>query len=275
MTEALAPSTREADLSALAARRDRARGTKVFTRYSLAPVHSDVPVMLVHGMAVSSLFLRPALQRIGNHHRAYAPDLPGYGLSDKPDHTLDVEEQGEVLAEWMEALGLRDAVVVGVSLGTQFASALAARRPDLVRGLVLASPTMNPELRSAPRAMAQWAQEARYELRMAPIMLRDYMRAGLTRANDTFKLALEDRIEERLPQLQVPTLVLHGEKDHLVSGEWARQVADMIPNGELITLPGAAHAMNFSSPDQFAQLVVAFASELGARGRARSKEVAA
>ncbi|HVM29769.1 MAG TPA: alpha/beta fold hydrolase [Candidatus Limnocylindrales bacterium] len=179
MTEVLVPSS-GSDLSALSARRDQVRGMKIFSRYSLAPVHSNLPVVMIHGMVVASTFLRPALQRVGNHHRAYAPDLPGYGRSDKPERTLSVEEQGEVLAGWMETVGLRQgAVVVGVSLGSQFATALAAARPDLVRGLVLASPTMSPELRSRPKAMLQWAQEFRYELRMTPIMLRDYLRAGL------------------------------------------------------------------------------------------------
>jgi 2-hydroxy-6-oxonona-2,4-dienedioate hydrolase len=272
MTEALVPS-RASDLSALAARRDPVRGMNIFTRYSLAPVHSRLPVVLVHGMVVASSFLRPAVQRVGNHHRAYAPDLPGYGRSDKPDRTLSVDEQGKLLADWMQAVGLGSgAVVVGISLGTQFAGALAAARPDLVRGLVLASPTMDPELRFRPRAMLQWAKELRYELRMSPLMLRDYMRAGVKRADDTFTLALTDQIEDRLPGLSMPSLVMRGEKDHLVSREWADRVAGLLPNGALITVPGAAHAMNFSVPDQFSRHVVAFTTELAAKS---TQEVAA
>jgi 2-hydroxy-6-oxonona-2,4-dienedioate hydrolase len=275
MTEALVPSS-ASDLSALSARRDRVRGMNIFTRYSLAPVHSKLPVVLIHGMVVASSFLRPAVQRVGNHHRAYAPDLPGYGRSDKPQRTLSIDEQGEVLADWMAAVGLSDgAVVVGVSLGTQMASALAAIRPELVKGLVLASPTMDPELRSRGKAMVQWAKEFRYELRMSPLMLRDYMRAGVQRADDTFGLALSDRIEDRLAGLQMPALVLHGERDHMVSREWAQQVASRLPNGRLIDVPDAAHAMNFSSPDEFSRLVVAFTSELAARSPSSSQEVAA
>jgi pimeloyl-ACP methyl ester carboxylesterase len=262
-------------ISALAARRDRAGAWKVFARYSLAPVHSSLPVVLVHGMNISSAFFRPALRRIGNHHRVYAPDLPGYGLSDKPRRTLRIEEQSDVLARWFEAVGLSSALVVGVSMGSQFASALADRRPDLVRGLVLASPTMDPELRSRPRAMLRWAMELPAELRMIPVMLRDYMRAGVKRADDTFTLALEDRIEDRLPRLHMPAMVLHGENDHIVSSEWARRVAELLPEGHVVTLPGASHAMNFSSADDFSRAVVEFATDLTARPADVDQEVAA
>jgi 2-hydroxy-6-oxonona-2,4-dienedioate hydrolase len=269
-------ASRPLDKSALAARRDKVRGLGVFSRYSLAPVHSRLPVVLVHGMVVASVVQRPALQRVGNHHRVHAPDLPGYGRSDKPQRTPSVGEQGQVLAEWMEAVGLASgAVVVGVSLGTQVASALAAARPELVRGLILASPTMDPDLRSRPAAMIQWVKEFRHELPMAPLMLRDYLRAGARRAEETLQMALSDHIEDRLPGLAMPALVLHGEVDHLASRAWAERVASLLPNGSLIEVPDAAHAMNFSAPDEFARLVVAFTSELEAKSPTGAQEVAA
>jgi len=73
----------------------------------------------------------------------------------------------------------------------------------------------------------------------------------------------------------MPGLVLHGEADHLVSGEWADQVASLLPNGALIDVAGAAHAMNFSTPNEFSRLVVAFASELAAKSATGAEEVAA
>jgi 2-hydroxy-6-oxonona-2,4-dienedioate hydrolase len=263
------------NFSALAARRDSVGGMAVFSRYTLAPVHSRQPIVLIHGLGLSSAFHRPALRRVGNHHRAHAPDLPGHGLSDKPNPALDIQQQAEALARWMEAIKLGSAVVAGVSMGSQYASALAARRPDLVRGLVLASPTMDPQLRSAPKAMLSWLLELRNELPISALMARDYLRAGVRRSDDSFAQVLADRPEDRLAGLAMPTLVLHGEADRLVSREWAREVADRLPSGRLVELPGAAHSMNWSAADEFARLVVEFTDELVGTAPAAERELAA
>jgi 2-hydroxy-6-oxonona-2,4-dienedioate hydrolase len=261
--------------SALAARRDMVGGTRIFSRYSLAPVHSRQPVVLIHGMVIASGFYRRALKRIGNHHRAFAPDLPGYGRSDKPENLPRIDDQADVLAAWMDRLGLKDAVVAGVSLGSQFASALAARRPDLVGGLMLVSPTMDPKVRSTPGALVSWLLESRRELGMLHVALPDYLRTGARRANQTMAMALADRPEDRAPGHEMPTLVVHGELDRLVSAEWAHDLASRLPRGRLVQVPGAAHAMNWSSPDEFSRLVVAFATELAAHRPAEHQEIAA
>ena len=259
---------RDAGLSALAARRDHVAEHAIFARYSLAPVHARVPVVLLHGLVVSSAFHRRALRRVGNHRRAYAPDLPGYGLSSKPESVPGILEQARIVAAWMDALWLSGAVVAGVSMGTQYATALASERPDLVRGLVLASPTMEPRLRATPRAVGRWLLESRHELPMAGMAMRDYARTGMRRASETLRLALADRPEDRLAGLSMPTLVLRGSADHLVSHDWAADYTSRLPNGQLVEVPGVAHAMNFSAPDEFSRLVVAFATELEARAPA-------
>jgi 2-hydroxy-6-oxonona-2,4-dienedioate hydrolase len=246
----------------LAARRDRVDGLAIVSRYSAAPLGAATPIILVHGLVISSAFLRPAIRLLGRRWRTYAPDLPGYGLSMKPPRTLSIDEQASYLARWMETIGVRRAIVGGVSLGTQFATALASARPDLVAALVLASPTMDPRYRDRARSVWRWLLEAPSELPMAPIALRDFARAGVRRTLATLDLALADRIEDRLPRLGMPALVIHASKDRLVTREWAAEVAGLLPAGRLAVAEGAAHALNFSSPQVFANLVAQFADSL-------------
>jgi pimeloyl-ACP methyl ester carboxylesterase len=230
--------------SALAARRDMVGGTRIFSRYSLAPVHSRQPVVLIHGMVIASGFYRRALKRIGNHHRAFAPDLPGYGRSDKPENLPRIDDQADVLAAWMDRLGLKDAVVAGVSLGSQFASALAARRPDLVGGLMLVSPTMDPKVRSTPGALVSWLLESRRELGMLHVALPDYLRTGARRASQTMAMALADRPEDRAGR----------PRDADAGGPWRARPPRV---GGVGARPGIAAAARPAGP--------------GARGRARDE----
>jgi len=66
---------------------------------------------------------------------------------------------------------------------------------------------------------------------------------------------LRDRMENRLPKVIAPVLVVRGDRDPIVSESWAEQVARLAPQGRLIVVPGAAHTMNHYRVEQLAQLV--------------------
>jgi 2-hydroxy-6-oxonona-2,4-dienedioate hydrolase len=249
---------------------DLVRGLPMHSRYAVdkAP-EGRTPVVLVHGLVISSAFLEPGLRELARDHPAYAPDLPGYGLSAKPPQQYRLERQADYLGAWMDEVGLEKAVVVGTSLGTQIVSFLAVRRPELVERAVLVSPTMDPDARSQLESLARWSRELPYEIGMIPIMLRDYARAGLRRAMHTFQMALEDKPEQRLEQMEMPTLVVRGELDPIVPQDWAEAVTEMLPDGRLQLVKGQPHALNFTAPREFAKLIREFAAEPAKRRRRR------
>lgn len=76
-------------------------------------------MVLVHGLVVSSRYMVPTLERLAPYHRVYAPDLPGFGKSDKPPRVLNVAELSDSLVAWMEKIGLKSAALVGNSFGCQ------------------------------------------------------------------------------------------------------------------------------------------------------------
>ena len=89
-------------------------------RVSLDPVPRDrLPVILVHGLGMSSRYMIPLAQHLAPHVRVYAPDLPGFGSSDKPREVLTVRELADALAAWMRAIGVERAVFIGNSLGCE------------------------------------------------------------------------------------------------------------------------------------------------------------
>jgi 2-hydroxy-6-oxonona-2,4-dienedioate hydrolase len=219
-------------------------------------------VVLVHGLVVSSRYMIPTAQRLAAHYRVYAPDLPGFGRSEKPPHALDVSGLSDALAAWMETVGLSRAALVGNSMGCQIIADLAARHPERVERAVLQGPTMDPRARTVLRQVGRFLLDAPREApSLLPIELLDYLSAGTRRAWRTFAYALEDPIEEKLSKVRVPTLVVRGSRDPIVPQRWAEEAARLLPMGRLVVIPDAAHTLNYDHSIDLARTVRGFLDE--------------
>jgi pimeloyl-ACP methyl ester carboxylesterase len=223
---------------------------------------------------------------------AVAPDLPGFGLSDKPARALDVDEHADALAAWMRAAAPDGAALLGNSFGSQIAAAAVQRHPALVPRLVLVAPTIDPEQRRIalrvmpfldrparrsrrPRlpSVQRWRDRAQRgflgasERRLGALpslgrlLLTEYLSAGLLRALSTYRHSIRDEIADRLPDITVPTLVIRGENDHVVRAGWARRATDLLGDGHLVTVPGADHSGQLTAAEPIADLVAPFLRE--------------
>jgi 2-hydroxy-6-oxonona-2,4-dienedioate hydrolase len=233
---------------------------------TLALVPHAPAVVLVHGIGVSSRYMVPIAIKLAKTCRVYAPDLPGFGLSAKPPQVLDVPALADALAAWMRAVGLLRAALLGNSFGCQIIADLGARHPELIARAVLQGPTMDPRARTAPRQLVRWALNSPFEptgawMSLGSVVRQDYRDASIRRVLATFRHALADRIESKLPRLQAPTLVVRGARDPIVPQRWAEEAARLLPRGRLVVVPGAAHTMCFTSADELARVVHPFLEE--------------
>lgn len=224
---------------------------RIFTRVGLGtPPSERVPVVLVHGAVISSLYMIPTLARLAPEFPVFAPDLPGYGASSSPRRTLSVSELADALRLWMDAMGLKRAAMLGNSLGCQVIADLAARHPERVERLVLVGPTLEPDSRSAEEVVARLLMDIpRERLSQLPMHVLDHLRAGPLRVIGTMHVALADRIEANLARVTAPTLIVRGERDPIVSHEWAECLARLSRADRLLEIAAAPHALNYSAPD--------------------------
>ena len=96
------------------------------------------PVVFIHGLGSSGYMeWRRNLEPVAVRHRVYAPDLPGYGRTDKPRARYTIPYFARFVRRYMDFLGLRRAAVIGASLGGRIALEVALEEPQLVRKLVL------------------------------------------------------------------------------------------------------------------------------------------
>jgi len=234
-------------------------GRRMHARVSGAEAAGGPPVVLVHGLVVSGRYMVPLLDELARSYAVYAPDLPGFGRSEGPDRAPDVAGLADALAAWMRAAGLGGAALVGNSMGCQVIVELALRHPGLVEKMVLQGPTMDPGARSAPRQIWRLLVDmTREPPSLIPIEGLDLLRAGVVRSWRTFRHALRDPIEQKLPGVRVPALVVHASRDRISPHSWAEEVARLLPDGRLVVLPGSAHAANYSAPAEFAHAIRSF-----------------
>jgi 2-hydroxy-6-oxonona-2,4-dienedioate hydrolase len=227
------------------------------------------PVVLVHGQIVSGEYLEPTLRRLATHVPALAPDLPGYGKSSDPEHFLGTEALADVLVAFIDALRLERVTLFGNSFGCGIAAAAAMRHPRRVERLVLQGPTLFTGGRSSLRSLWRGLRTLRGEApRFWRIMWKDTNRAGYLRALKTWQLAIRDPIERRLPHVHMPALVVRGSEDPLVPADWAEHVADLLPRGHLVVVPGAGHIMVLHQSESLVRVTMPF---LAPAGRLRAK----
>lgn len=210
------------------------------------------PVVLVHGLVISGRYMVPTALELAPLCPVYAIDLPGYGDSAKPRAMLGLRELADALAAWMDAMRFPSAHLVANSFGCQILAEFALRHAHRVDRLVFQGPTVDPEARTVRQQLARLIQNSSSEgPGLGWISFVDYVKAGMRRIRFTIRMAMEDRIEDKLPGIAAPTLVVRGGNDPLVPQRWAEEVVRRLPRGELRVLPGLGHTINYTAPKEF------------------------
>jgi len=158
----------------------------------------------------------------------------------------------------MDSLKMPAAHLVGNSFGCQVIAEFAVRHPDRVRCLVLQAPTVDASARTFSQQLRRLIQNSGRSRALGWMSLQDYYLAGIPRARASIHIALTDRIEDKLPHIQAPTLVVRGSNDPVVPQAWAERVTLLLPHGRLCVIPGVRHTINFSHPRHLVRVMRPF-----------------
>jgi pimeloyl-ACP methyl ester carboxylesterase len=213
------------------------------------------PVVLVHGYGVTGRYMLPLAHSLARWFSVFVPELPGNGRSQKPPVPLGIGGLAEALRACLDALELDRPAFVANSMGCQVVTELAVQRPERAGPLVLIGPTIDPDQRRARHQVLGGVRElGREPLSLLAHPAQDGV-MGLRALLATARSALADRIEDRLPLIEQPTLVLRGSADSFVSVAWAERVAELLPRARLVVVPGEPHAVHYTRPDLVGELV--------------------
>lgn len=235
-------------------------GLRIFSRIS--PQIGDPnlpPFVFVHGLSVSSRYMVPTAKLLAAYRRVYLPDLPGFGESEDPSYVLDIPALAAALVRWMDYWHIEQPIMIGNSLGCQVIVDVAMRHPDRLRAAVLTGPTMDTQgrrfLEQARRLMIDSTRES---LPCVVTQLGDYIRAGPQRTLATVRYALADPVERKLPMMHVPTLVVRGARDPIVPQRWIEEMMTLLPDAQLLVIPGGAHVVTYDHAEELTAAVLAF-----------------
>lgn len=233
------------------------------------------PLVLIPGHASDSqtCYFRQ-IPGLAKYYRVIAIDNRGSGLSDKPDMPYTMDMMAKDAAGLLEAIGVRRAHVYGIFMGGMIAQHLALCHPQMTASLILASTTSTTGQHSVPPDQAVLAsffdtqgtpEERTRKLvpliftqkfaREEPSVVEQFVTLDLKHYPPSFVVArhgeavmLHD-VYDRLPQVQVPALVIGAGEDRLIPPENSRILASRIPGAEFIMLDRVGHALSVEAPE--------------------------
>jgi pimeloyl-ACP methyl ester carboxylesterase len=211
-------------------------------------------IVHVHGFGISGTYLEPTAAVLASKYPTYIPDLPGMGRSLRRERPLDLPGLAGALASYCGVVGVERATFVGNSLGCPLIVEVASTFPQLIERAVLVSPAGGPNNQPVSRAIRQMALDSwREPVSMVPIAVRDYLRFGVLQGWSLFKAMTRYDTLGRVANLVMPTLVIAGARDPLVSIDRAGVFAGL-PHVDVVKVSGA-HALNYSHPALIAGLI--------------------
>jgi len=227
---------------------------------------SRVPVVLVHGLGVSSAYFARLQPLLAVERRVYAVDLPGFGRTrPRPRHTLKGGDLAASLHEWMTALGLTRVHLIGHSLGGPVTVEFAHRYPECVAGLVLISPTIGTRGPRTPHLWCLLQDFLREPPSLFPVLMPDYVRAGIRRIIATDVVMDDEDTVGILATVHAPVLIIRGERDPIVSRENIHTLRDAAPLVRYHEIAGAPHVVQWREAPQVAAYIITFLAETNAR----------
>ncbi len=241
------------------------------------------PVIFLHAFPLSSAMWRPQLVAFEGRYPVHALDFPGFGktpagperLSDFADHAIG----------FLDGLGAKKAVFVGLSMGGYVAFRIFDRFPERVAGLVLADTRAGADDDAARARRHSQAAEARAQGPSA--LLPGFLNAALSPVTRAENPALVKEVEamilkassqgvanalvamagrpdstDLLARMTFPVLLLFGEQDALTPPDEGLRMQKHLPNGRMLVIPEAGHLANLERPAAFNTALRGFLEEV-------------
>lgn len=218
---------------------------------------------LVHLHGAGGMRLSPSHELLARHYRVIAFEMPGFGASAENTTSQNMAELAATMGRAATQLGLDRFNLWGTSFGGKAALWLAAQMPEKIIALVLEAPAaIRPEGARPPAGPPQEMARLLYAHpeRLPPMPAPDPEIVAKT-ARLTGRLRGPDRdpaLEAGMRELAIPTLILFGTLDRVIPPEMGRHYKALLPNGHLVLVYDAGHAIATDRPEAFTEVVADF-----------------
>jgi len=254
-------------------------GTRI--HYEVTGKSGATPVLMIQGLGASKNAWN--LQRIAmaTRFRIISFDNRGAGRSDKPTEPFTLEQMADDALAVLDAAGIETAHVVGASMGGVISQVVAVKFPHRVRSLTLvctacrnhpwrqellqswAKTAVDKGMIEVGKEAAQWVMSPRSFRRLVPAFTWMGPLAALRPRHsfvsqiDAILNTREDLVDQ-LSTITAPTMVIVGNQDILTPRGDSEEIAERIPNAELVVISGAAHGLMMEHSSTFNRILIEF-----------------
>jgi len=227
------------------------------------------PVVFLHGASGAPVVL-PFMEKLATRYDVIVPDHPGYGLTDEPEWLENIHDVAYFYLDFLQALKLEKAVVIGSSMGGWMAMEMAVRSTARIGALFLVSPAgiQAPGAEPADIFLLQQEDMIRSlfhdpelaEARLAIPATPESIDLDLKNRHTTARLAWEPRLHDpHLPKwlhrIDVPVHILWGREDRILPVGIGHELKRLMPKAELTVLERCGHLPHVEKMEEFCELV--------------------
>jgi len=249
-------------------------------RTELARKGRGRPILFLHpGQGFTGL--GPALGQLAQWGEVFAPSHPGFGRTERPAAITTVDDLAYFYLDFIEALRLEEILLIGASFGGWLAAEIVVRCAHAMAGLVLVDPLGIKVGDRTSRDIADmhsasdeqlaallYADPARHRPDYASFSEDDLLTVARNSEATTLygwrPYMYNPRLLGRLHRIRIPTLILWGEEDRVVTPEYGRAYAAAIPGARFEAIARAGHLAMVEQPERCAGLVGEFLGRLRA-----------
>ncbi len=238
------------------------------------------PVILLHGWLGSWGLWQPTMESLGSHYRCYALDFWGFGESGKKRASYAVDDFMELVKQFMDALGIETAPLIGHSMGGTTALGTAIRYPERVRQVcVVGSPIVGsslsvflklagvPTIGSLARSLPGLLMPAlrlfaplitRHPARWYPMLERDVSQTTVASFFSSIGSLAQADLRPRLGELRLPVTGVYGLRDVIVHPKQYAALQGGVAQAHIEIMPRSGHFPMLDEPDLYLTHIKAF-----------------
>jgi pimeloyl-ACP methyl ester carboxylesterase len=232
------------------------------------------PLLLLHQLPLSSDEYREMIPAIGKRFQALCIDIPGYGHSDEPDRYYTIEDYASSVIQFLDALNIGKASIVGTHSGAAISVEVAAAYPERVDRLILnGCPYLPPEERKARLADPKydpmkiekdgshlikiWEKARGWSPHSDPLYWHRWVVDCLNSGErDAHQALFRYEMEKRLPLIKCPILLIYGTEDFLYSR--MKDTEELIPGCKTKVIEGGGFILGYERAGEFSEAILEF-----------------
>ena len=246
---------------------------------------SGAPILLWHSLLCNHQMWCKQVPMLADHYQVINLDMRGHGQSSLFDFSYDYWELSRDVGRVLDHLDIEKVAMIGLSMGGIAAYHFALQQPERLTGMVAIAAAADPDplwVRWRDRILAEAALRVGTQpLKplITPLMLgkttlaqRPEVIAQINQQFQTLRprgiyqcvraLGKQENLLPKLPQVEIPALVMVGEEDRAVSVERVQAVAEVLPHAQLKVIPQAGHLCVLEQPELINPAILGFLQSL-------------